>query len=161
MDRSQPSSQGYPNDVALAPLHHSEGRLRSFPGQHHQNRTPPHHFPPAKDPLESQSTHSLTEPYSSPVPGQASNQSNPNCSSLGMNHTMPGNQHGPFPGFSTVHRTRSWSNRRPTLVNDDYEPPTQANLLRPPMGTRTYSSAEEGQSKPQEKLSVFSYMWNL
>jgi hypothetical protein len=29
------------------------------------------------------------------------------------------------------------------------------------MGTRTYSSAEEGRSESQEKSSVFSYMWGL
>jgi hypothetical protein len=79
-------------------------------------------------------------------------------------HRSSGQRHqsGAAPRSVSQSATRgTWSDRRPTLVNDAYEPPSQSNLLKPPIRMHTYSSAEEGRLDPQAKTNVFSSMWNL
>jgi len=81
------------------------------------------------------------------------NQLDTHHSSLGNTNCIhPTSQS--FPGGSC-------SNRRPPILNDGYEPPSTANLLRPPIGTHTYGEVEGGLSDPQAKTSVFSNMWGL
>jgi len=167
MDRPQRSRinpQVYSNNVPLA-AYDSGDHLRDS-SQQYQNESPRHYLLASGPAVESQSN--MHRPSSSLTPRKFSTQLDLHGSSLGANQTVLGNAHGPSPVLTeTRARTTSrgflegtWSNRRPTLVNDDYQSPTQSNLLKPPMGTRTYSSAEEGRSEAETTPTVFSYLWN-
>lgn len=161
MNRPRQSSEGYPNNVTLG-VPDSEGCIRGSSGQH--RGTSINYMLPSNPLVEFQSTHAPSEP---PAHRQTFNHLDAYDSSLGTNYTMQGNEYGPFSASSTTSQIRSasrggsWSNRKPTRVNDNYESQSQANLLTLPMETCTYNSAEEGRSQPRRKASVFSYMWNL
>lgn len=145
-----------PSNVPLTE-HGSEDHLRDFPGPRR------HSFNPA---VNSQAMDTLSEPYSYPIHKKLSTQLDMHRSDLEDNPPVLGN----LPLHAARHdRTASqgrilegaWSNRRPTLVNDSYDPPTQDSLLKPPMGARTYSGAEEGRSEPAATPgTVISYIWN-